>query len=120
MYEKRKHLRFPLTATVRIVQANGATLHAYTININRGGIGLYSDSAINEGVDVRLEIMFKDIRGKSMTEISKGKIVFTYKWHWIYIMGVKFHKLLNNSDVPYLYEYIENCERIMQIFNVEK
>ena len=116
MTEQRKYPRFPLTATARIVHAKGDLLYATTININRGGIGLYSSSPIEEGTDVRLIIMFKDIRGKDLTEMLQGEIAYNYKWHWVYVLGLKFNKLLNHEETPYLLEYIENCEKIMHIY----
>lgn len=117
MKEQRKYQRFPLTATARIVHANGDSLYSVTININRGGIGLYSNSFIDEGTNVKLDVMFKDIRGKDMMEMLKGKIVYSYKWHWVYVAGVQFNELLNQDETPYLLEYIENCEQIIRTFD---
>ncbi len=116
MQEQRKYPRFPFTATVRVVHANGASLFATTININRGGIGLYSSSAIEEGTNVMLDIMFKDISGKDMMERVNGKVIFNYKWHWVYVLGVEFNKLLNHENTPSLVEYIENCEKMMRLY----
>ena len=115
MKEHRKHLRLPFTSTVRIVSSNNIPLFATAININRGGIGLYASSVIHEGTSVKMDITFKDIRGKEMTEMVKGKIIFNYKWHWIYVIGIAFDQLLNHEETPYLFEYIENCEEMIHL-----
>ncbi len=115
MKEHRKYPRLPLTAKVRLVYTTGASLYALTRDINRGGMGLYSNSPIDEGTGVRLEVMFKDMRGRDLMEVVKGKVVFNYEWHWVYVAGVQFDQLLNSEETPYLLEYIENCERIINI-----
>lgn len=114
MQEQRKYCRIPLTSTVRIIYSDNIPLYTTSININRGGIGLYSSSIINEGVIVRLDIMFKDIRSKEIMEVVEGKIVFNYKWHWVYVLGIEFDRLLNHENTPCLLEYIENCERMLR------
>jgi len=113
MKEHRKHLRLPFTSTVRIVSSNNIPLFATTININRGGIGLYASSAITEGTSVKMDILFKDIRGKEVTEMVTGKIIFNYKWHWVYVIGIAFDRLLNHEEPPYLFKYIEDCEAML-------
>ena len=113
MQEKRKSLRLPLAATAKIVNTNGTPLYACARNISRGGIGLYSCSPLDEDTEVRLEIMFKDIRGNNKVETVHGKIEWQYKWSWIYVIGVKFNQLLNQEETPALLEYIENCERLL-------
>lgn len=117
MNEQRKYSRFPLTATARIVHANGTSLYAMTINISRDGVGLYSNSSIDYGTEVRLDVMFKDIRGKDMMEMLKGKIVYCYKWHWVYVTGIQFNQLLNHDETPYLLECIDNCEKRINTFD---
>ncbi|OGW42598.1 MAG: hypothetical protein A2132_07440 [Nitrospirae bacterium RBG_16_43_11] len=66
MNEQRKYSRFPLTATVRIVHANGTSLYAMTINISRDGVGLYSNSSIDYGTEVRLDVwIIQSLRKKT-------------------------------------------------------
>ncbi|MCC6545221.1 MAG: PilZ domain-containing protein [Nitrospirae bacterium] len=108
--EHRKYRRYPLTATVRIDPVISTALYTMTINISRDGIGVYSNSLVHNGSDVKLDIMFKDIRGKDMMETLKGKVVHSYKWHWVYVAGIKFNQLLSQDNTPYLLEYIEYCE----------
>src|SRR3989304_8114475 len=115
MKELRKHLRLPFTSTVRIVSSNNIPLFATTININRGGMGLYASSTITEGTSVKMDILFKDIRGKEVTEMVTGKIIFNYKWHWVYVIGIAFDQLLNHEETPYLFEFIENCEEMIHL-----
>lgn len=112
MQERRKSIRPPITATVKIIHRDKNFVHACARNINRGGIGIYSYSALEEGANVKLEIVFKDIRGKEIVETLHGRIEWQYKWNWIYVAGIKFHKLLNYAETPGLLEYIEYCEKL--------
>ncbi len=112
MHKERKSLRLPLTATVRINHAHGISFYACTRDINREGIGLYSCSAMIEGTELRLEIMFKDIKGEIRTETVRGKVEWKYKWNWIYVSGIKFNQVLNHEETPGLLEYIEMCEKL--------
>ena len=113
MHKERKSLRLPLSATVKIDHTHGISLYACTRDVSREGIGLYSCSAIIEGPELRLEIMFKDIRGKSRIETVRGKIEWKYKWNWVYVLGVRFNQILNHEETPGLLEYIEKCEKLI-------
>lgn len=113
MHESRKSIRLPLTATVKIIHDHGVSFYGHTRDISREGIGLYSCSALEGPGKIRLEIAFKDIWGKSRIEAVHGEIAWTYKWNWVYVLGVRFTQILNHEETPALLEYIERCERLI-------
>lgn len=113
MKNRREFFRLPFTATAKIVHAHGISFYACARNISRNGIGLYSCSTLGEDTEVRVEIMFKDIRGKSIIEMVYGKIEWSYKWNWIYVLGIKFNQTLNHEETPGLMEYIERYEGLL-------
>lgn len=113
MQRLRRDIRLPLTATVKIIHAHGISFYACTRDINRNGIGLYACSALDDGTELRLEIMFKDIMGNSRIEKVAGKIAWRYKWNWVYVLGVKFNQVLNHEETPGLLEYVEKCEKLI-------
>lgn len=117
MKEQRKHLRFPITAIAEVAYSQNITCIACTVNISRGGIGLYSITAVAEGNQVKLKIKFKDIWQKEKVETLCGEILYCYEWHSVYVLGVKFDHVLNHIETPGLAEYLEQCERLNYLFS---
>ncbi len=116
MKEKRRHLRFPITAIAEIVYAKNCKCITNTTNISKGGIGLYSKIPFTEGSQIRLDIRFMDTQKKEIVETLYGKILYCHKWHLVYILGVEFEHELNHEETPGLAGYVENCQSLYCLF----
>lgn len=107
MTEKRKHKRVPLygTATLR-VKDRERSLQVLPANISLGGIGLYSDDAIETQTGIIMNISFVSAEGEAQADSLEGEVIYVKKIGDIYFLGIRFSEEINAENAPMLHAHI--------------
>ncbi|MEW6053320.1 MAG: PilZ domain-containing protein [Nitrospirota bacterium] len=109
MTEKRKHKRVPLygTATLRVKDRDGErSLQALPANISLGGIGLYSDDAIETQTGILMNISFVSAEGEAQADSLEGEVIYVKKIGDIYFLGIRFSEEIDAENAPMLHAHI--------------
>ena len=105
----RRHKRVTITgaATIKYVdKSKDISLHAMTVNISLGGIGLYCDELVEINTDVSVEINFISVDGMRTCGIE-GRVVYTKNIGDVWFTGVQFDEDVDHDNQPCLYEHIQ-------------
>ncbi len=116
----RRSKRFPIFAIAEIVPAGEEekeTVSTMVDNISQHGIGLYSFSPLEKGTKVALRIKFINKDGSEKEDSLSGKIVWSMRYHDLYLIGIAFDNELSPQTNPSLYEYYQS---IYSTFYMEK
>lgn len=101
--EKRRLRRRHLIGTVKVRPAGSETwLDATLMNINRGGIGLYSTERIKKGQKVDIRISY--LEGGKMKDVEQipGKVRWTQPIGTHVAMGIMFEGTISKKTFPIL------------------
>ena len=109
MYEsRRRSLRFPIFAIAELSGAAAEQEGPVTTmvdNISLHGMGVYSLKPIRSSEDIQVKIRFIDRDGTEKMGILTGDIVWSIKYHEVYLVGIAFKEEISPSNNPELYSY---------------
>jgi len=106
---QRRHRRIPIaaSATLRFKnRENSPPVDAMVGNISISGIGLYTDSHIEENTTIFLEIKFISVDGNMYVDSANGRIVYVNVIEDISYTGIEFDDLINPVGQPHLYKHL--------------
>lgn len=107
MSEKRKHKRVPFSAVTKLTMDTGMA-QGMVADISMGGIGLYMDRPLQDGVEVSLEIHFNVSGGQIVTETMTGTVVYSHRIQNVSFVGIEFTGELGSESQPVLYNRVQN------------
>lgn len=92
---RRTHERYGIASLAEItLVSTGEVLDGLVSNVSQGGVGVYLEHPVPEGIDVRIRLAFLQTNGnQEITEIIPGRVVWVRPLHKIYVAGIQFTAL---------------------------
>jgi hypothetical protein len=85
------------------------TVSAMIDNINRGGVGLLTKKPLPLQINVRVQLEFRNKEGAMVSEALTGGVVRSTEWNHIYIVGIEFSPIINETDHPHLFTFLKDA-----------
>ena len=112
MAERRRLRRRYLLAEVKVKALKGsAAISAQTMNIHRGGIGLYLKKRFTKGTGVILMITFLDKGRTKVTEEVKATVRWCQRIGGNYGAGLRFEETINKENFPVLTKCLDYSKK---------
>lgn len=93
--KRRTHERYGIASLAEItLVSTGEVLDGLVSNVSQGGVGVYLEQPVPEGVEVRIRLAFLQTNGnQEITEIIPGRVVWVRTLHRVYVAGIQFTTL---------------------------
>lgn len=107
---KRRSIRFPIFAIAELrsnTQSWESSITTMVDNISLHGIGLYSLRPVEKGEDVQMNIRFIDRDGSEKNGVLSGNVVWSVRYHDVYLVGIAFKEEITPANNPALYSYYQ-------------
>lgn len=114
---KRRSIRFPIFAIAELRSNNlswESSITTMVDNISLHGIGLYSLKPIEKGENVSLNIRFIDRDGSEKSGNLSGNVVWSIRYHDVYLIGIAFKEEITPANNPELYSYYQHLSPVKE------
>jgi hypothetical protein len=109
--DRREFARYPMFAVAEITQKDRVALArilSQVNNISEMGLGVYSDTYIESGAKISVQVEYQGTEGVMEKDSIDGRVAWVVPQDNLFYVGIIFDKELDPEEQPKLYRYFHD------------
>jgi hypothetical protein len=106
--DRREYGRYPMFAVAEVTQKDRvalARLLTQVNNISEMGLGVYSDTYIESGAKISVQVEYQGTDGVMEKDSIDGMVAWVVPQDTLFYVGIVFEKELDPEEQPHLYRH---------------